>query len=162
MYDISLYRVFPWTGDAIRRINESGMKVVLATNQSGIERGYFGESMVNRIHNRLHEQVARSKGKFDGIYFCPHKPESGCKCRKPRPGMLLQAKDELALDLHRSYMVGDRYLDVRTGKAAGAGTVLVLTGDGEKEYEECKNSESQPDFIAKDLAEAVDIILKNR
>ncbi len=162
MYDVSLYRVFPWTGEAIRRINQSGMKVVLATNQSGIERGYFQESMVHHVHDRLREEIALSRARLDGVYFCPHHPETGCECRKPRPGMLLRAQDELGLDLHRSYMVGDRYLDVRTGKAAGAGTVLVLTGDGRKEYEEFKAADVQPDFVAEDLAEAVDLILKNR
>ncbi len=162
MYDVSLYRVFPWTGEAIRRINQSGMKVLLATNQSGIERGYFQESMVHRVHDRLREKIALSQARLDGVYFCPHHPETGCNCRKPRPGMLLRARDELGLDLGRSYMVGDRYLDVRTGKAAGAGTVLVLTGDGRQEYAEFKAADEQPDFVAEDLAEAVDLILKNR
>ncbi len=162
MYDVSLYRVFPWTGEAIRRINRSGMKVLLATNQSGIERGYFQESMVHRVHDRLREEIAVSRARLDGVYFCPHHPEAGCECRKPRPGMLLRARDEFSLDLDRSYMVGDRYLDVRTGKAAGAGTVLVLTGDGRKEYAEFKDADEQPDFVAEDLAEAVDLILKNR
>ena len=162
MYDVSLYRVFPWTGAAIRRINQSGMKVILATNQSGIERGYFQESMVHRVHDRLAEEVALSQARLDGVYFCPHHPETGCECRKPRPGMLFRAQDELGLDLRRSYMVGDRYLDVRTGKAAGARTVLVLTGDGRKEYEEFADADVQPDFVAEDLTEAVDIILKNR
>lgn len=162
MYDVSLYSVFPWTGEAIRRINQSGMKVVLATNQSGIERGYFQESMVHRVHDRLREEIAQVQARLDGIYFCPHLPDSGCECRKPRPGMLFQAQNELGLDLHRSYMVGDRYLDVRTGKAAGVGTVLVLSGDGRKEYKEFKDTDVQPDFVAEDLAEAVGMILKDR
>ena len=162
MYDVSLYRVFPWTGEAIRRINQSGMKVILATNQSGIDRGYFTESMVNKVHNRLRDEISKAKAKLDGVYFCPHHPEAGCKCRKPNPGMLRRAERELGVDLQRSYMVGDRYLDVRTGKAAGAFAVLVLTGDGQEEYELHKNDDIQPDFVADNLAEAVDCILGDR
>ena len=160
MYTEALYKVFPWTGEAIHRINLKGMKVILATNQSGIERGYFTESTMNRVHNRLREELTKSQAMLDSIYFCPHHPETGCECRKPKPGMLFQAQKELGLDLTRSYMVGDRYLDVRTGKAAGAKAVLVLTGDGVKEYEQHKNAEVQPDFVAKDLEEAVDFILR--
>lgn len=159
MYDESLYKVFPWTGEAIRRVNLNGMKVILATNQSGIQRGYFTESTMHSVHDRLREEIAKAQAKLDSVYFCPHRPDTGCECRKPQPGMLFQAQRDLGLDLARSYMVGDRYLDVRTGKAAGAMAVLVLTGDGIKEYEQHKNAEIQPDFVAKDLAEAVDFIL---
>ena len=123
MYDVSLYRVFPGQGGDPAD-QQSGMKVLLVTNQSGIERGYFQESMVHRVHDRLREKIALSQARLDGVYFCPHHPETGCNCRKPRPGMLLRARDELGLDLGRSYMVGDRYLDVRTGKAAGAARCL--------------------------------------
>lgn len=159
MYDVSLYRVFPWTGPAIRRINESGIKVLLATNQSGVARGYFTERMVHRVHNRLQEEIARARGVLDGAYFCPHLPDSGCACRKPGTGMLLRARDELGIDLASSFMVGDRYSDVRTGHAAGATTVLVLTGDGQAELERHRNAEIQPEFVARDLAEAVEFIL---
>ena len=95
MYDVSLYKIFPWTGDAIRRLNESGMKVALATNQSGIERGYFRKEMVRRVHDHLRNEIARSQATLDAAYFCPHHPKSGCPCRKPRPGMLLQGREEL-------------------------------------------------------------------
>jgi len=132
MYDVSLYRVFPWTGDAIRRLNESGMKVALATNQSGIERGYFRHEMIERVHDRLRSELARSQATLDAAYFCPHHPNNTCLCRKPRPGMLLQGQSELGIDLECSYMVGDRYGDVHTGKAAGVTTVLVLTATAGK------------------------------
>ena len=159
MYDVSLYRVFPWTGPAIRRINESGMKVLLATNQSGIARGYFTERMVHRVHDRLREEITRARGVLDGAYFCPHLPASDCACRKPSPGMLLRARDELGIDLRDSFMVGDRYLDVRAGHAARTRTVLVLTGDGREELERHRGADVQPDFVARDLTEAVDFIL---
>ena len=160
MFDVSRYKIFPWTGDAIRRLNDSGMKVALATNQSGIERGYFREEMVHRVHDHLRAEIARSRARLDAAYFCPHHPNSGCPCRKPRPGMLIRGQVELDIDLGCSYMVGDRYGDVHAGNAAGVTTVLVLTGDGREEHERHKSEEVQPDLIAEDLAEAVDLILK--
>ena len=160
MYDVSLYKIFPWTGDAIRRLNESGMKVALATNQSGIERGYFREEMVHRVHDHLRNEIARSQATLDAAYFCPHHPKSGCPCRKPRPGMLLQGREELDISLASSYMVGDRYGDVQSGKAAGVTTILVLTGNGREERERYRDEIIQPDLVAEDLTEAVDLILK--
>ena len=162
MYDVTLYQVFPWTGQAIRRLNECGIRVALATNQSGIERGYFSERTVHRVHDRLREKIGRSGASLDAVYFCPHHPEAGCGCRKPRPGMLERAREELGINLGNSYMVGDRYLDVQTGRAAGARTILVMTGNGREEQEQYRDAEIQPDHFAQDLAEAVDLILRNR
>ena len=160
MYDVSLYKVFSWTGDAIRRLNDSGMKVALATNQSGIERGYFRHEMIERVHDCLRSEIARSRAALDAAYFCPHHPNNTCLCRKPRPGMLLEGQAELGIDLGCSFMVGDRYTDIHAGKAAGVTTVLVLTGDGREQLRRHKNETVQPDLVAEDLAEAVDLILK--
>src|SRR5262245_25240538 len=135
MYHTGLYKPFEWTGPAIRKINDSGMKAVLITNQSGVERGYFPESLVHEVHAILGAELARHGPKLDGVYFCPHQPETGCECRKPRPGMLLRAKDELGIDLAQSYVIGDRYLDVDVAYAAGSRSVLVMTGNGRVEYE---------------------------
>jgi D-glycero-D-manno-heptose 1,7-bisphosphate phosphatase len=161
MYDVSQYKVFEWTGKAIRRINDSGYRVVLTTNQSGVERGYFDQEVVFRVHERLQKEIARDGAHLDAVYFCPHRPETGCECRKPKPGMLYQARDALGIDLGRSYMIGDRYLDVATGHAAGARTILVLTGDGAKERERHRNAVIQPNFVASTLDAAVEIILKD-
>jgi D-glycero-D-manno-heptose 1,7-bisphosphate phosphatase len=160
MYDVSLYKVFPWTAQAIKRLNVHGIRVVLATNQSGVERGYFPIDMVHRVHARLNEELRKAGAHLDGVYFCPHRPDSGCDCRKPKPGMLTRARDEMGIDLDRAYMIGDRYTDVRTGHAAGTETVLVLTGDGHRERTAHEQSEIQPDHIAETLAEAVDIIVE--
>src|ERR1051326_4666269 len=111
MYHAGLYKPFPWTGAAIRRINDSGMKAVLVTNQSGVGRGYFTEETVAEVHAILAQELARSSARFDGIYYCPHEPEASCDCRKPNPGMLLRAQRELNIDLRQSFVIGDRYLD---------------------------------------------------
>jgi D-glycero-D-manno-heptose 1,7-bisphosphate phosphatase len=162
MYDVSLCRVFPWAGEAIRRINESGMRAILATNQSGVARGYFSERMVRRVHDRIQREIGQARAYLDAAYFCPHLPDSGCTCRKPQPGMLQKGEAEFGLDLARSYMVGDRYLDIQTGKAAGTRTILVMTGDGRREREIHSEAKIQPDLVAENLAEAADFIVKNR
>jgi len=159
MYDPGLYKPFAWTGPAIRRINESGMKAVLITNQSGIERGYFDEAAVHEVHDILQAELARHGAKLDAIYFCPHRPDTGCECRKPNPGMLVRAQRELDIDLVRSYVIGDKYVDVETAYAVGAKSVLVLTGYGRDEREVHKDSEHQPHFMAEDLTQAVEAIL---
>jgi D-glycero-D-manno-heptose 1,7-bisphosphate phosphatase len=161
MYDVSLYKVFPWTGPAIRRINGSGLHVILATNQSGIARGHFIESMVHRVHEKLGAEIAQAGARLDAAYFCPHLPDACTDCRKPNPGMLYRARDEMGISLEESYIVGDRYTDVQTGKAAGVRTVLVMTGDGRTEREEHRDSEIQPDYFAENLAEAAEQILKD-
>lgn len=159
MYDVSRYQVFPWAGPSICRMNESGLYVILATNQSGVSRGYFDETMVERVHDKLKREIAQARGRLDAAYVCPHRPDDGCPCRKPNPGLLFQASDEMDIDLGRSYMIGDRYSDIRAGRAAGTRTILVLTGDGAEERERHRESEVQPDYVAADLGDAVNYIL---
>ena len=159
MYHTHLYKPFPWTGPAIRKINESGIKAILVTNQSGVERGYFPESQVHEVHDILRIELARHNAKLDAIYYCPHHPETGCDCRKPRPGMLLRAQQELGIDLSQSYMIGDKYLDVDLAYAAGTRSVLVMTGYGREEYEKHKHLPQQPHFVAQNLLEAIESIM---
>jgi D-glycero-D-manno-heptose 1,7-bisphosphate phosphatase len=160
MYHTHLFRPFPWTGEAIRKINDSGMKAILTTNQSGIGRGYFNEDRVHDVHAVLNAELQRSDAFLDAIYFCPHTPEDDCDCRKPKPGMLLRAARELNLDLSRSFMIGDRYLDVRTAHAVGVRSVLVCTGDGAGELAKYASvAGPQPSFVARNLLHAVEAIL---
>jgi D-glycero-D-manno-heptose 1,7-bisphosphate phosphatase len=159
MYHAGLYKPFPWTGQAVRKINESGMKAVLVTNQSGIGRGYFSEATLNDVHDTLKQELSRWDAHLDAIYYCPHAPEAGCDCRKPGTGMLIRARQELAIDLEQSYVIGDRYLDIHLAHAVGARGVLVRTGDGRIELENRKHETAQPDFVAENLLAAVDAIL---
>ena len=121
-------RLIPGAGEAVRRLNEHGLPVVVVTNQSGVARGFFPESLVADVYARLRELLAEQGAHVDGHYHCPHHPTEGsgrytrdCECRKPKPGMLLAAARELSLDLSRSWMVGDRLTDPQAGAAAGAG-----------------------------------------
>ena len=159
MCHAGLYKVFSWTGPAIRKINDSGMKTVLITNQSGVGRGYFDETSIEEVHRILHAELAAHGAKLDAVYVCVHRPESGCDCRKPNPGMLLQAQRDLDIDLTQSFVIGDKYVDVETAHNVGAKGILVLTGFGEKELEKHPGSAQQPDLVVQNLMEAVDSIL---
>jgi len=157
-------RILPGAAEAVRRINESGMKAVVVTNQSGVARGKFTEEFVRTVHNRIREALRREGAEIDGFYYCPHHPSEGigeyrksCTCRKPAPGMLERAAEELKIDLRRSYLVGDTLKDIETGLRAGTRTVLVKTGYGEKEAV----ANIRPDFTAADLLDAVRWILKD-
>ena len=157
---LGLYKPFPWAGPAIRKINDSGMKAVLITNQAGVGRGYFSESLVHQVHDALRTELARYDARLDAVYFCPHHPDTGCECRKPRPGMLIRAGQELGIDLARSYVIGDRYLDVDAAHAAGTRCVMVMTGLGRAEYQQFKDRPQQPEFVAENLLDAVELIIK--
>jgi D-glycero-D-manno-heptose 1,7-bisphosphate phosphatase len=159
MYHAGLFKVFSWAGPAIRKINEHGMKAVLITNQSGVGRGYFDEASVDQVHKILRTDLAAHNARLDAIYVCTHHPEAGCDCRKPNPGMLLQAQRELNIDLTQSFIIGDKYLDIETAHNVGAKGILVLTGYGREEREKHKTNAHQPDFVAENLMEAVDAIL---
>lgn len=160
MYHAGLFRPFPWTGEAIQKINASGMKSILITNQSGVERGYFPESRLHEVHEILQQALKQSEARLDAIYYCPHAPEKGCDCRKPRPGMILRAAEDLGIDLDSSFMIGDRYVDVRAADAAGIRSVLVRSGDGVAEFAQYGGSPGpQPNFVADNLLAAVEAIL---
>ena len=158
---VSRFRMFPFVATALRRLNEAGCPVIVVTNQSGVARGYFPESLVHEVHQRMMQQLAESGARIDAIYYCPHTPSENCNCRKPRTGMLERAAREHALDLRRSFVVGDRYADVELARNAQARAVLVRTGYGEGELAwHAVKWPTPPDFVAADLAEATDWILR--
>lgn len=159
--------------EAIRLINESGMKAVVISNQAGVARGLFTEDFV-QITNEHLQTALRQKGAYiDNFYYCPHHPTEGigiylqqCNCRKPAPGMLLQAAQDLNIDLTRSYFVGDTFRDMEAAKKAGVKGVLVKTGYGQDFLQDDGpdrgTAEAKPDFIAANILEAVKWILKDR
>jgi len=128
-------RILPEAPEAIRLVNESGMKAVVITNQSGIARGYFDEDFVKSVHERIGRILAEAHARIDRFYYCPHHPMEGnapyvrvCDCRKPEAGMLLEAAEDLDIDLARSYMIGDMPQDIEAARKAGAKGILVRTG----------------------------------
>jgi D-glycero-D-manno-heptose 1,7-bisphosphate phosphatase len=158
--------LLPRSAEAIARLNAAKVPVVVVTNQAGVARGYFSESRVREVHLRLDQLLAERSARIDRYYFCPHHPDAGdgpyrrvCECRKPRPGLLLQAAAELEIDLSRSFMIGDKRSDLDAGAAAGTRTVLVRTGYGG----DVERSGDLPAAgflgVCDQLAEAVDLCL---
>jgi D-glycero-D-manno-heptose 1,7-bisphosphate phosphatase len=160
MYHSRLFSMYPFAAEAIKRINDSGIKAILTTNQSGIGRGLFREETVHEVHDILQQELLRWKARLDAIYICPHAPDANCHCRKPKPGMLLRAARELEIDLSRSFMIGDKYSDIHAALNAGARGVLVCTGYGGEEMSKYAGIDGpQPHFVAENLLHAVDAIL---
>ena len=128
---------FPWAIDAVRLLNRGGYAVVIITNQSGVGRGLYEEAFVRTTHDAIAQRLDAGGAKVDAFYYCPHHPDAtveryriACDCRKPGPGMLAKAADDLGLDLARSVSVGDKWTDVQAGQAAGGRGILVRTGYG--------------------------------
>ena len=128
---------FPWTVDTIRALNRAGLAVVVVTNQSGIARGFFTEAFVEETHRHLSARLEAGGARVDAYYYCPHHPRGSvdeysrrCDCRKPGRGLVDRAARELGLDPARSFVVGDKWLDVQLGRAVGARAILVRTGTG--------------------------------
>jgi D-glycero-D-manno-heptose 1,7-bisphosphate phosphatase len=163
-------RLIPQSAEAVKLINQSGLKIIAITNQSGVARGYFSEEMLAHIHRKM-EKLLSGQGAFlDGIYYCPHHPEGTitayrmkCDCRKPATGLLIQAAQEHAIDVSSSYLVGDKRTDIECAHRAGAKGILVLTGYGKDELTKInKAALAQPHYIAADLLNAVQWIIKDK
>ena len=146
---------------SIRNLNESGFKVILITNQSGIGRGFFGKSELHLIHSAMNKDLELVGAKIDEIYYCPCHPSDNCPNRKPSPGMLKSAISKYSIDIEASFMVGDRLIDVEAGIRADLRTILVMTGYGKDESYLLDKSKFTPDFLASDLNVAVKFILEN-
>ncbi|RMH66637.1 MAG: HAD family hydrolase [Calditrichaeota bacterium] len=159
---ISRFHIFPFTFEALKVFKKCGYKLVVITNQAGLARGYFSEDVLRDVHGMLEKRARDAGVPLDKIYFCPHLPgapvkkyDRMCNCRKPKTGMLEQARDELNIDLSRSVMIGDRYKDVLFGKKMGLKTVMVLTGYGKGEYTYQKEQwKEKPDIVADNLLDA--------
>ncbi len=163
----SRYRVFPYSAQAIRLLNNADYLAILVTNQAGVARGYFAEEMVGAVHNILTHELEQGGARLDAIYYCPHHPSVGetpyrldCECRKPRPGLIRHAVEEFDIDAARSWMVGDRYSDTEFARNAGVRSAFVLSGYGRGEWEHQRKSwQHEPDIVADDLLAAVKMIL---
>ena len=118
--------------DAIALLNRHGYKVAVITNQSGLARGLFDEAMLEKIHAKMRQMVEEEGGKIDAIYFCPHAPDDGCNCRKPKPGLLESFASDKNVILSGMIFIGDSLRDIQSAQAVGASPILVKTGKGQK------------------------------
>lgn len=160
--------LFPWSIDAVRLLNRAGFAVVVVSNQAGVARGFFDEAFVEEVRREIDARVGAAGARIDGWYYCPHHPDAprpeyrrDCECRKPRPGMIRQAERELGIDPSRSYVIGDRWLDVELAHNVGAGGILVRTGYGASEERRPPDG-AKAELVANNLIEAVSWILRSR
>lgn len=149
-------RVYPYSAKAIRLFSKHGYLVVLITNQSGIGRGFFEETTLSTIHEKLIEYLKSEDSKLDAIYYCPHIPKDVCACRKPKPGLIMRAESDFQIDLANSWMIGDKSADIEAGIAAGTKTALVLTGYGKVESSKIPQ---KPDLTGGNLFEVAKLII---
>ena len=155
------FRMFPFVAAAIHRLNEAGLPVVVVSNQSGVGRGYFPESLVHSVNEMMKRELAAAGARIDAIYYCPHTSADHCDCRKPKTALLERAAREHSLELGRSFVVGDRYGDIELARNVRARGILVRTGYGEGELAwHSAKWPAQPDFVAEDLSKAADWILR--
>jgi D-glycero-D-manno-heptose 1,7-bisphosphate phosphatase len=131
---------FPWTIEAVRLLHRAGFLLCVTTNQSGIALGFCTDAFVRRVHDEMSAAIDAAGARIDGWFYCPHHPQAAidalrtdCECRKPRPGLVRQAQARFAIDLSRSFVIGDKAADVGLAEAVGARAVLVRTGYGESE-----------------------------
>jgi D-glycero-D-manno-heptose 1,7-bisphosphate phosphatase len=145
----------PGAVGGLRQMLATGLGLVVVTNQSAVGRGLFDVAHLHSIHRRLCTLLQAEGIKLEGIYFCPHRPDADCPCRKPRPGLIERAASELDFDLEASFVIGDKPADIEMGRRVGATTFLVRTGYG---AEFVDDPELHPDYLADDLAAAAQII----
>jgi D-glycero-D-manno-heptose 1,7-bisphosphate phosphatase len=143
--------------EGLRRFKELGWGRLMVTNQSGIGRGYFTRDTVDAIHAHMKSLFGPHGAEIDGIYVCPHTPEEDCACRKPKTSLVLQAAADWNFDPADCFFIGDKACDIDLGRALGGTTILVLTGYGREHYQ---NGLARPDFVVRDLNEAVDVVLQ--
>ncbi len=167
-FTVAQLKLFPWSAEAIKKLNGAGYRVIIASNQPGIAKGQLSRETFEKIREKMAAELAAQKACLDGEYYCFHHPEARvdtlrdtCSCRKPEPGLLLKAAVEHEIDLSQSWMIGDGLTDVKAGRNAGCRTILL----GRMKCELCNlmdELDARPDAITPNLMDAVSVILKER
>ena len=163
----SRFRLFPYSAEAIKLLNNSDWLAILITNQAGVARGYFSEDVIVSVHDRLRSDLEVEAAKLDAVYYCAHHPTVGeppyrleCDCRKPKTGLIDCATKDFEIDLPASWMIGDRYSDIELARNAGLHSAFVLSGYGRGEWEYQRGTwKHEPDLVSENLLEAVRIIV---
>ena len=146
--------------EAIARLNHAGYTVAIASNQSGLARGYFDIEVLAAMHKKMDELLAKIGGRIDAVFYCPHGPGDACHCRKPKPGMLLDIGQRFNVSLKQVIFVGDSIADINAANNAHAKAVLVRTGKGVKAEKILQSENKSPIPVYDDLASAVTAILQ--
>jgi len=163
-FTVEQFRLLLGVGEAIKKLHEMDYKVVVVSNQPNIAKGHMSEEIFDKIRKKMKDELAREGAFLDGEYYCFHHPEAkvetlkaNCECRKPKPGLLLQAAQDMDIDVSQSWMIGDNLADIKAGKGAGVRTILL----GKMKCELCHlmdEENTRPDAICSSLLEAVQTI----
>lgn len=153
------FRFIGKSPEAVARLTEAGFRIIVITNQSGIGRGIIRPRDLAKMHERMREALRERGGEITDIFFCPHRPDEGCSCRKPRTDMIRMACDKYGIDPADAWMVGDSAKDIECAINAGCRSLLVMTGNGPAAEVELARKEIRIDHIANDLYDAADHIV---
>jgi len=161
-------RFIPGAFAALKKLRQSGFKIVIVSNQSGVARGIISQSQVEKVNRHILNVLNLHNIKIDALYYCPHHPQYGngsykkkCACRKPAAGMATTAQKKLNLSLRKCYVIGDKLTDVEMAQKIKAKGILVLTGFGREQWSKAENHPGQPDFLAKNILDAASWIVSN-
>ncbi len=149
----------PHAVDALAELTRHGFRIVVLTNQAAINRGITSRETIEDIHARMVAALEAAGARVAGVFYCPHRPEEGCGCRKPQPGLLFQAADRLGVDLSQSYLIGDALTDVVAARRAGCRPILVMTGHGLRQFLSSTGRDVAGYSVSRDLRHAVRRIL---
>ncbi|MFA5147115.1 MAG: HAD family hydrolase [Candidatus Omnitrophota bacterium] len=152
------FRFLPGARRAIKELTEAGYDIIVISNQAGISKGFYSVKDLNGITRKMLGKIAEGGGRIKRVYYCTHQTSDGCACRKPKPGLLRKAGRDLGVGIAGRYFIGDGLVDIEAGKRARLRTILLLSGKTDRK--DVKRWDVKPDFIFKDLPEAVDFILK--
>jgi D-glycero-D-manno-heptose 1,7-bisphosphate phosphatase len=154
------FQFIPGAKSSLVALSKLGLPIIVVTNQAAINRGLASAKVVEEIHNQMVREIEAEGGRIDRVIYCPHRPDEICNCRKPEPGMLLEAAKDLDLDLTRSYMIGDAVTDLVAGQQVGCQTFLVLTGRGSQQLKPAFQSVRRQFMVTRNLLEAAYQIIK--
>lgn len=147
------FHFLPGTLEALRALKDKGIKVIVASNQGGVNKGIYTRDELNKVNELMLKEIEKSGGRIEEVFYCIHRDEDNCSCRKPKPGMLETAVKKYKIDPKKTYFIGDDKKDIIAGKRIGCKTVLVLSGKSSRE--DVKDWKEKPDYVFKDLLEAV-------
>jgi D-glycero-D-manno-heptose 1,7-bisphosphate phosphatase len=154
------FRFLPYAKKGIATLHKNKFKIFIISNQAGIGKGIFRKRDLDLITKNMLRDIKEAGGKIDGVYYCTHRKEKNCSCRKPKTGLLYKAKKDYPINLKKSFFIGDTIRDIKTAKKAGCSSILLLSG--KEKMSNQKNWETQPDLLFKNLLEAANFILKQK
>ena len=154
------FKMYPRVAEGIKLLQNNDFKIIVITNQSGIARGYFSEKTLEKIHQKMKNELSKKGASIDALYYCPHHPDDDCNCRKPKTGLFERAIRDFDIDLNNSYIIGDRMIDVEAGHKIGLKTILVPEKK-ELVKREMNESDINPDFMCDDFYSGVKWIINN-